>query len=125
MGSGPSTGSGRTGKGSGPSMGSGPSTGSGRTEGCSGVSPGSGRAEPVAFFGNICHTADFGGRPYGPDALDVFEEGLEIPIMKLFQAGQPNKDLFRLIRANVRSAEEVIGDLYSQVAGDAVGGRRL
>src|SRR5205085_3757212 len=80
-----------------PAAGSGPSTSSGRT----------GKdAELVAFFGNICHTADFGGRPYGPDGIDVFEEGLEIPIMKLFQRGQPNKDLFRLIRANVRSAEE-------------------
>jgi N-methylhydantoinase B len=79
----------------------------------------------VAFFGNICHTADFGGRPYSPDGQDVYEEGLDIPIMKLFQAGEPNRDLFRLIRANVRSPDEVIGDLYSQVAGDAVGGQRL
>jgi N-methylhydantoinase B len=84
-----------------------------------------GRPYIVAFFGNICHTADFGGRPYGPDAIDVYEEGLDIPIMKLFQAGQPNKDLFRIIRSNVRSPEEVIGDLYSQVAGDAVGAQRL
>src|SRR2546423_5710679 len=96
-----------------------PQSGSGRT-GQTGKD-----AELVAFFGNICHTADFGGRPYGPDGIDVFEEGLEIPIMKLFQAGQPNKDLFRLIRANVRSAEEVVGDLYSQGAADAVGGQRL
>ena len=79
----------------------------------------------VAFFGNICHTADIGGRPYGPDANDVYEEGLHIPILKLFQRGQPNADLFRIVRANVRSPEEVIGDLYSQVAGDAVGGQRL
>jgi N-methylhydantoinase B len=79
----------------------------------------------VAFFGNICHTADFGGRPYSPDGIDVYEEGLDIPIMKLFQAGQPNRDLFRIIRSNVRSPEEVIGDLYSQAAGDAVGGQRL
>ena len=79
----------------------------------------------VAFFGNICHTADIGGRPYGPDGNDVYEEGLHIPILKLFQRGQPNKDLFSIIRTNVRSPEEVIGDLYSQVAGDAVGGQRL
>src|SRR5438046_8971469 len=45
--------------------------------------------------------------------------------MNLFQSGQPNNYLFRLIRANVRSAEEVMGDLYSQMAGDAVGGQRL
>jgi N-methylhydantoinase B len=81
--------------------------------------------EIVAFFGNICHTADIGGRPYGPDAIDTYEEGLNIPVLKLLQAGQPNRDLFRIIRSNVRSPEEVIGDLYSQVAGDAVGGQRL
>jgi len=79
----------------------------------------------VAFFGNICHTADIGGRPYGPDAIDVYEEGLHIPILKLFQRGQPNVDLFKMLRTNVRSPEEVIGDFYSQVAGDAVGGQRL
>jgi N-methylhydantoinase B len=79
----------------------------------------------VAFFGNICHTADIGGRPYGPDALDVYEEGLHIPILKLFQRGKPNVDLFKILRTNVRSPEEVIGDFYSQVAGDAVGGQRL
>jgi N-methylhydantoinase B len=79
----------------------------------------------VAFFGNICHTADIGGRPYGPDAMDVYEEGLHIPILKLFQRGQPNADLFKILFTNVRSPEEVIGDLYSQVAGDAVGGQRL
>jgi N-methylhydantoinase B len=82
-------------------------------------------SELVAFFGNICHTADIGGRPYGPDAIDSYEEGLDIPILKLFQAGQPNRDLFRIIRSNVRAPEEVIGDLYSQTAGNAVGGERL
>jgi len=79
----------------------------------------------VAFFGNICHTADIGGRPYGPDAIDVYEEGLHLPILKLFEAGRPNEDLFRIIRSNVRSPEEVVGDLYSQAAGNEVGGRRL
>jgi N-methylhydantoinase B len=83
------------------------------------------RERLVAFFGNICHTADIGGRPYGPDGQDTFEEGLHLPILKLVQRGQPNADQFRIIRTNVRSPEEVIGDLYSQVAGDAVGGQRL
>jgi N-methylhydantoinase B len=57
--------------------------------------------------------------------MDVYEEGLHIPILKLFQRGQPNADLFKILRTNVRSPEEVIGDFYSQVAGDAVGGQRL
>jgi N-methylhydantoinase B len=85
----------------------------------------SGRPELVAFFGNICHTADIGGRPYGPDGLDTYEEGLHLPILKFMRAGRPNDDVHRIIRTNVRSPEEVMGDLYSQMAGDAVGGQRL
>lgn len=81
--------------------------------------------ELVAFFGNICHTADFGGRPYGPDGVDVFEEGLEIPVLKLFKRGDPNEELFRIVRANVRSPEQVVGDLYAQAAGNAVGAEQL
>ena len=83
------------------------------------------RAKLVALFGSICHTADFGGRPYGPDGLDVYEEGLEIPVLKLFKEGRPNDELFSVIRANVRTPEQVIGDLYAQVAGNAVGADRL
>ena len=79
----------------------------------------------VAFFGSICHTADFGGRPYGPDGADVYEEGLEVPVLRLFKAGQRNDELVRIISANVRSPEQVIGDLYAQVAGNAVGAERL
>ena len=79
----------------------------------------------VAFFGSICHTADFGGRPYGPDGVDVYEEGLDIPVLKLFERGEPNELLFKIIHANVRGPEQVIGDLYSQVAGNAVGGKQL
>jgi N-methylhydantoinase B len=79
----------------------------------------------IAFFGSICHTADFGGRPYGPDGVDVFEEGLEIPFLKLFKAGEPNDELLRIVHANVRTPDQVIGDLYAQVAGNAVGAVRL
>jgi N-methylhydantoinase B len=79
----------------------------------------------IAFFGSICHTADFGGRPYGPDGVDVYEEGLEIPFLKLFRRGKPNEELFQIIHANVRNPEHVIGDLYAQVSGNAVGADRL
>jgi N-methylhydantoinase B len=79
----------------------------------------------VAFFGSICHTADFGGRPYGPDGADVYEEGLEVPVMKLFKRGVPNEELLRIVHANVRTPEQVVGDLYAQVAGNAVGADRL
>lgn len=79
----------------------------------------------VAFFGNICHMADIGGRPFSADAREVFEEGLFIPLTKLFESGRPNQELFKLLRANVRAPEEVTGDLFAMTAANEVGGRRL
>ena len=79
----------------------------------------------VGFFGNTCHAIDIGGRGLSADAVEVFEEGLQIPITKLYDAGRPNDELMKLIRANVRAADEVMGDLFAQVAGNAVGAQRL
>jgi N-methylhydantoinase B len=79
----------------------------------------------VAFFGNTCHAADIGGRGLSADASEVFEEGLYLPILKLYAGGQPNDDLFRIIAANVRSPEMVLGDIHAQVSCNGVGGQRL
>lgn len=79
----------------------------------------------VAFFGNICHLADIGGRPFSADARELFEEGLFIPMTKLFMAGKPNEELLKIIRANVREPEAVVGDLYAMTAANDVGGERL
>jgi N-methylhydantoinase B len=79
----------------------------------------------IGFFGNTCHAIDIGGRVLSADAGEVFEEGLAIPITKLYRAGEPNEDLFRLLAANVRAPEEVLGDLHAQVAGNQVGASRL
>jgi N-methylhydantoinase B len=79
----------------------------------------------IGFFGNTCHAIDIGGRGLSADAGEVFEEGLAIPIMKLFDAGRPNEVLLGLLAANVRAPEEVLGDLHAQVAGNQVGADRL
>jgi N-methylhydantoinase B len=79
----------------------------------------------VGFAVNSAHHIDFGGRLSAPDARDVYEEGLIIPIMKLYAAGQPNADLFDMIARNVRMPDKVIGDLRAQVAANWVGTRRL
>jgi N-methylhydantoinase B len=83
------------------------------------------RERVIGYFGNICHTADIGGRVFSADARQVYEEGLCIPMMRLFEAGQPNRDLFAIVRHNVRVPDQVIGDLYAQAAGNEVGARRL
>ena len=80
---------------------------------------------PVAFFGNTCHALDIGGRGLSADAGEVFEEGLQIPVMKLFERGRPNTPLLDLLRANVRTPEEVLGDIHAQVVGNEIGGRQL
>ena len=79
----------------------------------------------VALFANTCHSADIGGRILSAEAREVFEEGLRIPIMKLFEHGEPNQILMQIVRANVRQPDEVIGDFYAQTACNETGGRAL
>ncbi len=81
--------------------------------------------ELAAFFGNCCHALDVGGRGLGADSRQVYEEGLLVPVTRLFRRGEPNEELFRLIRANVRAPFEVVGDLYAQAGSNEVGGARL
>jgi N-methylhydantoinase B len=79
----------------------------------------------VAFFGNTCHAIDIGGRGLSADAVEVFEEGLHIPITRLYEEGRANEELMKIIRGNVRAPDEVMGDLFAQVAGNEVGSQHL
>ncbi|HWL96445.1 MAG TPA: hydantoinase B/oxoprolinase family protein [Nocardioidaceae bacterium] len=79
----------------------------------------------VAWFANCCHSPDIGGRILSAAANEVFEEGLRLPILKLLHAGQADEVLERIIRANVRTPDETMGDIYAQVAGNQVGARSL
>jgi N-methylhydantoinase B len=79
----------------------------------------------VAYFANTCHAADIGGRILSAESREVYEEGLRIPIMKLFDSGCINESLVSIVRANVRTPDETVGDLYAQSACNDVGARRL
>jgi N-methylhydantoinase B len=79
----------------------------------------------IAYFGNCCHALDLGGRGFGADGRQVYEEGLFVPISRLFVGGEPNEELLRIVRANVRAPFEVVGDLYAQAGSNEVGGARL
>ena len=79
----------------------------------------------VAFFASTCHSADIGGHVLSAEAREVYEEGLFIPIMKLYEAGRLDPALHALIRANTRVPDLVMGDFHAQIAGGAVGGERL
>jgi N-methylhydantoinase B len=79
----------------------------------------------IAFFANTCHAADIGGKILSAESREVYEEGLRIPIMKLFDAGAPNETLLTIVRANVRTPDETVGDFYAQSACNDVGARSL
>ena len=79
----------------------------------------------VGYFANCCHAADAGGHILSAEAHEVYEEGLRVPVTKLFDQGEPNHELLKIIRANVRTPDETVGDLYAQAACNDVGGRSL
>jgi N-methylhydantoinase B len=79
----------------------------------------------LAFFASTCHAPDVGGRLLSGEAREVFEEGLQIPIMKFARAGEINDDLVAIIRENVRTPDETIGDILAQASGNDVGARSL
>ncbi|QJW90620.1 hydantoinase B/oxoprolinase family protein [Spirosoma taeanense] len=79
----------------------------------------------VGFIGCIAHSPDMGGVLWGAGARDFYEEGLLIPPTKLYDAGKPNELLFSLISANVRAAQQTLGDIRAQVAANEQGIRSL
>jgi N-methylhydantoinase B len=73
----------------------------------------------IAFAATICHHADVGGRVPGSNASDsteIYQEGLRIPPMKLFDAGKRNDTIWAIIEKNVRIPVQVFGDLRAQLS---------
>lgn len=79
----------------------------------------------VALFASTCHVIDIGGRGMGPDARQVFEEGVFVPIMRFASAAGTNETLLEIIRSNVREPMQVVGDIYSLAGCNDVGSRQL
>ncbi|SJZ74759.1 N-methylhydantoinase B [Enhydrobacter aerosaccus] len=81
-----------------------------------------------AFAVVICHHTDVGGRVPGSNASDsteIFQEGLRIPPLKLYERGVLNTTLEALLKINVRVPDRVWGDLSAQFAAAQVGRRGL
>ena len=89
------------------------------------VSPVFRKGTHIGYFACTAHVVDVGGRGFGPDGQEVYEEGLLIPIMKFAERGTVSKDLVRLIRSNVRTPDQTVGDIYSLAACNEAGDRRL
>src|SRR5512136_3247615 len=82
------------------------------------------KGKTVAFTACVFHHSDVGGR-VSSDNHEVFEEGLFIPLVKLYDAGVLNESVLDMIRWNVRTPDEVIGDIRSQIAANHVCGEKI
>ncbi|MGR9389877.1 hydantoinase B/oxoprolinase family protein [Rhizobium leguminosarum] len=89
------------------------------------VTPSFHHGKLVGYFASTAHVVDVGGRGFGPDAREVYEEGLFIPIMKFFERGELNRTLIHIVRNNVRENDKVVGDFYALAACNETGQRRL
>jgi N-methylhydantoinase B len=88
---------------------------------------GRGNRRPAFYVANRAHHADIGGAQAGSMGLsrEIFQEGLRIPPVKIFVAGQPASDVLKMLLANVRTPREREGDLTAQIASCRIGERRL
>ena len=73
----------------------------------------------------IVHHLDMGGRMSTLESKDMYEEGLKIPILKLFEAGKLNETIFEFMRANIRVPDKVLGDIRAQLVANNVCARGL
>jgi N-methylhydantoinase B len=85
------------------------------------AAPAEGAAPVVHWFsGTLIHVVDLGGVSAGgiaATATDVFAEGLQLPPVRLYDAGRPVRDLHRLLALNSRLPQRVMGDIEALVAG--------
>jgi 5-oxoprolinase (ATP-hydrolysing)/N-methylhydantoinase A len=88
------------------------------------VTPVFAHGKVVAFVGSIVNVTDIGGARH-INTREVYEEGLQIPPLKLYSAGVRNDDLFAIIAQNVRQSEMVLGDVAAQHAANEVARERL
>jgi len=83
------------------------------------------QAKIVALFASTVHVVDIGGLGAGPDGLEIYHEGLFLPLLHFVREGVLQESILAIVRANVREPEQVEGDLHALVACNAVGARRL
>lgn len=82
----------------------------------------------IAWVANIAHWNDVGGNVPGSmssDATEIFQEGIRIPAVKLFEGGRENRAVFDILEVNTRLPEYLKGDLWAGIAGLRIGERRV
>lgn len=90
---------------------------------------------PIFFDGellfwsiNRSHQSDIGGSAHGaynPDATEIWQEGLRIPPLKLYDAGEVRDDVMAMVAVNVRHEAEFLGDLRAMIGSARIGERRV
>ena len=84
--------------------------------------------EPEGFAGVVAHHTDVGGIVPGSnstDSTEIYQEGLRIPTLRLYDRGEPVEAVFTILAANVRVPDKVLGDLRAQIAAAHTGKRGL
>jgi N-methylhydantoinase B len=79
----------------------------------------------VAFSATTSHMPDIGGRIRAIEAREIFEEGLHIPLARLVRDGRVDDTMVALIRANVRTPDQTMGDIWAQVSANELMERRV
>ncbi|MFN8224822.1 MAG: hydantoinase B/oxoprolinase family protein [Gaiellales bacterium] len=84
--------------------------------------------EPLAVLATIAHHADVGGKAAGGmpgDSTDIHQEGVVIPPVKLYRAGEPDYEIWRILLSNTRTARSSYGDFMAMVGSLVIGERRI
>ncbi|MDP7384424.1 MAG: hydantoinase B/oxoprolinase family protein, partial [Nitrospinota bacterium] len=81
--------------------------------------------KPVAIMGSVANVADIGGTRARHTAREVYDEGLFIPPLKLYRAGELNEQLVEIIENNVRLPSMALGDIHAMVSANALGAERV
>jgi N-methylhydantoinase B len=86
------------------------------------------KKELVGLVGSIGHQSDMGGAAPGGVAggmTEIYQEGLRIPMVKLYKNFEENRDIFNIVRNNIRVPDNTIGDIKAQAASNYVGVRKI
>lgn len=82
----------------------------------------------AGFCCNRAHQSDIGGGlagTYNPEATEIWQEGIRLPVMKLYDQGEVRPDLWQLLLINSRTPDLLDGDLLAMVGSTQIGGERV
>ena len=85
-------------------------------------------SEIIAWTANIAHWPDLGGMAPGgisADATEIFQEGLQLPVIKMIEKGKPIQSVLDIIISNSRVPQSTKGDMWSAISSIRVGEKRI